>query len=88
MVVLVSVDRMTDETKQAAIEAAQRVVDEVSSYEYSAEDDTIARQLDDGLAKAKVSLSDDERTRILAEIDGMKDEKSSAPQVRSAAPVG
>ena len=71
MVVLVSVDRMTDETKQAAIEAAQRVVDEVSSYEYSAEDDTIARQLDDGLAKAKVSLSDDERTRILAEIDGM-----------------
>ena len=85
---LVTLGGMTDEQKQAAIEAAQRVVDEVSSYEYSAEADTIARQLDEGLAKAKVSLSDDERTRILAEIDGMKDEKSSAPQVRSAAPVG
>ena len=83
-----SVDRMTDEAKQAAIEAAQRVVDEVSSYQYSAEDSTIAQQLDEGLAKAQVSISDDEKTRILAEIDGMKDEQSSAPQVRSASPVG
>ena len=78
---------MTDEVKQAAIEAAQRVVDEVSSWEYSAEDDTIAQQLDEGLAKAQVSLNDDERTRILAEIDQMKDEHSSAPQVRSATPL-
>lgn len=78
---------MTDDVKQAAIEAAQRVVDEVSSWQYSAEDSTIAEQLDVGLAKAKVSVSGDERTRILAEIDGMKDEKSSAPQVRSAAPA-
>jgi hypothetical protein len=78
---------MTDEVKQAAIEAAQRVVDEVSSWQYSAEDSTIAEQLDEGLAKAKVSLSDDERTRILDEIDGMKDEHSTAPQVRSATPV-
>ena len=84
---LVTLERMTDEEKQAAIEAAQRVVDEVSSYQYSAEDDTIAQQLDEGLSKAQVSLSDDERTRILAEIDGMKDEQSSAPQVRSATPV-
>jgi len=76
---------MTDEVKQAAIEAAQRVVDEVSSWQYSAEDSTIAEQLDEGLAKAQVSLSADERTRILAEIDAMKDEQSSAPQVRSAA---
>ncbi len=82
-----SVDRMTDEAKKAAIEAAQRVVDQVSSYQYSAEDDTIAQQLDEGLAKAQVSISDDEKTRILAEIDGMKDEQSSAPQVRSASPV-
>ena len=29
----------------------------------------------------------DDCRRILAEIDGMKDEKSSAPQVRSAAPA-
>jgi|GEM_PF-6761727 hypothetical protein len=78
---------MTDEMNQAATEAAQRVVDEVSSYQYSAEDGTIAEQLDRGLAQAKVSLDDDERTRILADIDGMKDEQSSAPQVRSATPV-
>lgn len=78
---------MTDETNQAATEAAQRVVDEVSSYQYSAEDGTIAEQLDRGLAQARVSLDDDERTRILADIDGMKDEQSSAPQVRSATPV-
>ena len=34
-----------------------------------------------------MTLDDVERTRILAEIDGMKDEQSSAPQVRSASPV-
>ena len=84
---LASVEHMTDETQQAATEAAQRVVDEVSSYQYSAEDSVIAQQLDEGLQKAQVSLDDDERTRILAEIDGMKDETSSAPQVRSATPV-
>ncbi|WP_139227580.1 hypothetical protein [Nocardioides alpinus] len=78
---------MTDETQQAAIEAAQAVVDQVSSYQYSAEDSTIAQQLDEGLAQAKVSLDDEERTRILAEIDGLKDEESSTPQVRSATPV-
>ena len=79
---------MTDETQQAATEAAQRVVDNVSSYQYSAEDGTIAEQLDAGLREAQVSLDDDERTRILAEIDGMKDEESSSPQVRSARPLG
>jgi hypothetical protein len=78
---------MTDEKKQAAIEAAQRVVEEVSSWQYSADDPMIADQLDEGLRKAGVRLDDDERTRILSEIDDMKDEKSSAPQVRSAAPV-
>ena len=78
---------MTDEKQQAAIEAAQRVVEEVSSWQYSADDTMIADQLDEGLRKAGVRLDDDERSRILAEIDDMKDEKSSAPQVRSAAPV-
>ncbi len=78
---------MTDETQQAATEAAQRVVEEVSSWQYSADDSMIEQQLDEGLQKAGVRLDDDERTRILAEIDGMKDEKSSAPQVRSATPV-
>ncbi len=84
---LASVDRMTDEAQQAATEAAQRVVDEVSSYHYSAEDSTIAQQLDEGLRKARVRIDDDERTRVLAEIDDMKDEQSSAPQVRSATPA-
>jgi hypothetical protein len=60
----------------------------VSSWQYSAEDSTIAERLDEGLAKAQVRLDDDERERILAEIDGMKDEQSSAPQVRSATPIG
>jgi hypothetical protein len=78
---------MTDEVKQAAIEAAQRVVEEVSSWQYSADDPMIADQLDEGLRKAGVRLDDDERARILSEIDDMKDEQSSAPQVRSAAPV-
>lgn len=78
---------MTDEAQQAATEAAQRVVEDVSSWQYSAEDGTIAQQLDEGLAQAKVRLDDDERARILAEIDEMKDEQSSTPQVRSATPA-
>ena len=84
---LVTLERMTDDKQQAAIEAAQAVVDQVSSYQYSAEDADIAQELDKGLAEAQVSLGDDERTRVLAEIDGMKDEQSSAPQVRSATPA-
>lgn len=79
---------MTDEAQQAATEAAQRVVDNVSSYQYSAEGSAIAEQLDAGLREARVSLDDDERTRILAEIDDMKGEKSSPPQVRAARAVG
>ena len=78
---------MTDEAQQAAVEAAQRVVDDVSSYQYSAEDSTIAQQLDEGLREAKVSLDDEERSRILAEIDGLKDEHSATTQVRSATPA-
>jgi len=85
---LVSVELMSDETQQAATEAAQRVVDQVSSYQYSAEDRVIEEELDEGLRQAQVSLDDDERMRILGEIDAMKDEKSSAPQVRSAQPAG
>ena len=78
---------MTDEAQQAATEAAQRVVEEVSSWQYSADDSMIEQQLDEGLRKAGVRIDDEERTRILAGIDGMKDERSSAPQVRSATPV-
>ena len=82
-----SVDRMTDEAQQAATEAAQRVIEDVSSWQYSAEDRVIADELDRGLQAAGVRLDDDERTRILAAIDGMKDEQSGTPQVRSATPV-
>ena len=78
---------MSDEVQQAATEAAQRVVDEVSSWEYSAERDTISERLDQGLREAQVSVDDEERTRILAAINAMKDEESSPPQVRSARPV-
>lgn len=80
-------DSMTDQTQQAATEAAQRVVEQVSSYQYSAEDRVIAEELDEGLRQAQVSLDDEERTRILGEIGALKDEKSSAPQVRSAQPA-
>ncbi len=84
---VVSVGRMSDERQQAATEAAQRVVEEVSSWQYSADDPMIADQLDEGLRKAGVRLDDEERTRILAEIDDMKDETSSTPRVRSAQPA-
>lgn len=79
---------MTDQAGDAALEAAQRVVEEVSSWHYSAADDVIAQELDEGLRKAGVALDDEERSRILAEIDEMKDEHSTAPQVRSARPIG
>ena len=78
---------MTDDVQQAATEAAQRVVEEVSSWEYSAERDTIAERLDQGLRDAKLAVDDDERSRILAEINEMKDEESGPPQVRSARPA-
>ncbi|MCW2833605.1 MAG: hypothetical protein JWN68_1558 [Nocardioides sp.] len=78
---------MTDETNSAAREAAQRVVEEVSSWQYSADRSMIGDELDEGLREAQVTLSDEERSRILAEIDDMKDESSSAPQVREASPL-
>jgi hypothetical protein len=78
---------MSDQADQASVQAAQRVVEDVSSWEYSAERDTIADKLDEGLREAGVALDDDERTRILAEIDEMKDEHSSTPEVRRASPA-
>ncbi len=80
-------DETSDETSAAALEAAQRVVEEVSSWQYSADDATIADELDRGLREAQVTVSDEERSRILREIDAMKDESSSAPQVREASPA-
>jgi len=76
-----------DETRSAAREAAQRVVEDVSSWQYSAEHETVAEALDVGLREAEVTLSDDERSRVLSEIEEMKDESSHAPQVRDARPI-
>ena len=85
---MVTVERMSDETKQAAVQAAQAVVDQVSSYQYSAEDSDIAAELDEGLREAKVSLPDEARSRILAGIDDLKDEGSPTPHVQDASPLG
>lgn len=78
---------MSDEITSAAREAAQRVVEDVSSWQYSAEHETVASALDAGLQEAQVSLSDEERSRVLAGIEEMKDESSDAPQVRDARPI-
>ena len=74
--------------QDAAKEAAQNVVDEVTSWEYSAEPDTIGSKLDDGLEEARVDLDDEERRRIVEEIDDVKqDESRGAPDVTSAQPA-
>jgi hypothetical protein len=76
------------EQRDAATEAAQNVVDEVTSWEYSAEPDTIESRLDEGLEQAGVSVDDEERARLVDEIDEVKhDEGRGAPEVGSARPV-
>ena len=81
---------MSDQPKDparddAADEAAQNVVDEVTSWNYSAERETIESELDEGLDQAGVELSDEERQRVVEEIDAVKqDESRGAPQVGSA----
>lgn len=75
-------DRDVDD---AATQAAQHVVDEVTSWEYSAEPDTIASSLDDGLRRAGVEVDGDERRRLVDEIDEVKhDEGKGSPEVGSA----
>ena len=76
---------LTDvDVHEAAEEAAQHVVDEVTSWNYSAERGTVEAQLDEGLAEAGVRLPAGERQRVLEEIDEVKqDETGGAPQVRS-----
>ena len=87
---------MTDATNEptggaaaedAAREAAQNVVDEVTSWNYSAERETVEGQLDEGLDEAGVELADGERSRVLEELDALKqDETRGAPRVESAEP--
>lgn len=74
-----------DTLHEAAGEAAQHVVDEVTSWSYSAERGTVEAELDDGLDEAGVRLPAEERERVLDEIDEVKhDEARGTPQVRSA----
>ena len=76
------------EQQEAAKEAAQHVVDEVTSWEYSAEPDTIESRLDQGLEQAGVDVDDEERQRLVDEIDEVKqDEGRGAPDVESARAV-
>jgi hypothetical protein len=76
------------ESRDAATEAAQNVVDEVTSWEYSAETDTIESCLDDGLREAGVEVDPEQRRRLVEGIDEVKqDEGKGAPQVDSAEPT-
>ncbi len=76
------------EQQDAATEAAQNVVDEVTSWEYSAERDTIEERLDEGLEQAGVDVDEPERQRLVEEIDEVKqDEGRGAPDVESARPA-
>lgn len=76
-----------DESQQAATEAAQHVVDEVTSYEYSAEPDVIEEALDEGLDEASVAVDDDERDRLVDEIHDLRtDETGGTPAVSRATP--
>lgn len=71
-----------DETQDAAAEAAQNAVDETTSWEYSAERDTIERDLDEGLEEAGVDVEPSERRRLVDEIDDVKDhEDAGSPRV-------
>ncbi|MFL6166731.1 MAG: hypothetical protein ACJ710_10630 [Ornithinibacter sp.] len=75
----------SQEQQDAATEAAQNVVDEVTSWEYSAEPGTIEARLDQGLEQAGVEVDDEERQRLVDEIDQVKqDEGRGAPDVGSA----
>ncbi|MGG5258480.1 hypothetical protein [Phycicoccus avicenniae] len=76
-----------DEQDDAATEAAQNVVDEVTTWEYSAEKDTIEDSLDRGLDEAGVEVDGAERQRLVEEIDDVKQhEDEGSPRVHDARP--
>ncbi|MBT9254305.1 hypothetical protein KMZ32_01180 [Phycicoccus sp. MAQZ13P-2] len=73
---------------EAATEAAQNVVDEVTSWEYSGERETIEGELDRGLDEAGVALDPAERERVVDEIDEVKDDETAgSPDVGDARPA-
>lgn len=49
----------TGEEHEAKLEAAQAVVDKVTSWQHGAEEETVREELDKGLAEAEVDLPSD-----------------------------
>ena len=81
---------MTDNTEElnAAQEAAQAVVDSASSWEYSGDSSKIDQKLREGFAEAGVTVDDAEISRLVSEIDALKDdEDAGTPQVSGARPA-
>lgn len=76
-------DNSAPQAHGAAAEAAQHVVDGVTSWEYAAEEGQIAEELTEGLSEAGVEVSTQEQDRLVEEIDAAKDETAGAPQVRA-----
>lgn len=76
----------TPQEHEAATEAAQNVVDDVTSWEYSGDPDRIADKLDEGLDEAGVDVPGDEKARVVEEIDDLKQESSGTPDVGTAEP--
>lgn len=73
--------------QEAATEAAQHVVDKVTSWDYSAERDRVEEQLETGLDEAGVSVPGEEQQRIVDEIQELKEtEDGGAPDVTGAKP--
>ena len=85
---------MTDQTgkpndseQDAATDAAQNVVDDVTSYEYSGDKDRIEHKLDEGLDQAGVELASAEKKRVVQDIDALKDDAGAGtPDVERARP--
>lgn len=59
-------------------EAVQAVVDRVTSYQESAPDGTIERELRDGLAEAGVELEGGEMTRLIDAVEAARGPVSAA----------
>lgn len=56
------------EMSEAKMQAVQRVVEHVESWEYSAEDDTVERRLREGLGEAGVELDEPQVQRLVQAI--------------------
>ena len=81
-------DSTSEAEMSAAVEAAQKVVDTVTSWDYSATDEKVEDKLLEGLRAAGVSMPDRERDRLLGEISALKqDESAGTPQVQEAWPT-